>query len=456
MFHTRQINRFLLFLVTGGVLLALSQPLFSQTKAMHDDSIALLEHGDRDRGELLFRRSEGAGCGKSQCFDQAENGFGPKVSGQDFISIRHPQSLPPRISCERIVVGVTGDYKPCLALLPGGELLLVMFASVDPGQEIREDMILYRSSDGAKTWGDRNVLPLLGREPYFSRLGDGTLFITTHLRKDEVRNPDKYTHSYVHRSTDQGKTWSTLRIGAEEVPGVSPKTWTHTSRNILELRDGSLILGVSAGSSTDFLWRSKDKGATWDKSLACKVEGFDVKKQGFPWFAETVFWEAANGDLLAIARCHSSALPALKNSAIPEGNDQVERMALFRSRNGGETWSLEPELGNDYGEHYQAILRLQDKRLLFTFTVRSLQPPLGVQAILGREQLDGFQWKFREDRLILDEKTPKEQPSGGGFGNTIQLQDGTLVTSYTYRDSAGKTHAEVVRWRLPPRDPAKD
>ncbi|MBM4073929.1 MAG: hypothetical protein FJ271_34190, partial [Planctomycetes bacterium] len=71
------------------------------------------------------------------------------VSGQDFISIRHPQSLPPRISCERTVVGVTGDYKPCLALLPGGELLLVMFASVDAGQEIREDMILYRSSDGA-------------------------------------------------------------------------------------------------------------------------------------------------------------------------------------------------------------------------------------------------------------------------------------------------------------------
>lgn len=170
---------------------------------------------------------------------------------------------------------MTGDYKPCLALLPGGELLLVMFASVDPGLEIREDMILYRSSDGAKTWGERTVLPLLGREPYFSLLGDGTLFITTHLRKDEIRNPDRYTHSYVHRSTDKGKTWSTLRIGAEDVPGVPPKTWTHTSRNILELRDGSLILGVSAGSSTDYLWRSKDKGQTWDKSLACKVEGFE-------------------------------------------------------------------------------------------------------------------------------------------------------------------------------------
>ena len=351
---------------------------------------------------------------------------------------------------------MTGDYKPCLALLPSGEVLLVMFASIEPGREVREDMILYRSSDGAKTWGERTVLPLLGREPYFSLLRDGTLFITTHLRKDEIRNPDKYTHSYVHRSTDRGNTWSTLRIGAEDVPGVSPKTWTHTSRNILELRDGSIILGVSAGSSTDYLWRSKDQGQTWDKSLACKVEGFDVKKQGFPWFAETVFWEAANDDILAIARCFSGALPALSQSEIPTGGDQVERMALFRSRDAGSTWSLEAEMGNDYGEHYQAVVRLQDKRLLFTFTVRSLRPPLGVQAILGVEKPGGFHWEFRRDRLILDDKTPKEQASGGGFGNTVQLQDGTLVTSYTYRDAEVKTHAEVVRWRLPARNPAKN
>jgi hypothetical protein len=41
------------------------------------------------------------------------------------------------------------------------------------------------------------------------------------------------------------------------------------------------------GSRIDYLWRSKDKGQAWDKSLICTVEGFDVKKQGFPWHAET-------------------------------------------------------------------------------------------------------------------------------------------------------------------------
>ena len=223
---------------------------------------------------------------------------------------------------------------------------------------------------------------------------------------------------------------------------------------VLELRDGSLILGVSAGSSVDYLWvdylwRSKDKGQTWDRSLACTVEGFDVKKQGFPWHAETVFWQAGNGDILAIARCHSGALPALKNSEIPQGDDSVERMALFRSRNGGGIWTLEPEMGNDYAEHYQAVLRLQDKRLLFTFTVRGLRPPLGLQAVLGTEKPDGFAFDFKSDRLVLDEKTPVDKPSGGGFGNTVQLPSGQLVSAYTYRGEDGNVHAEVLRWALP-------
>ncbi len=38
---------------------------------------------------------------------------------------------------------------------------------------------------------------------------------------------------------------------------------------------------------------------------------------------------------------------------------------------------------------------------------------------------------------------------GGGFGNTVQLADGTFVTAYSYRGSDTHTHTEIVRWRLP-------
>jgi hypothetical protein len=99
---------------------------------------------------------------------------------------------------------------------------------------------------------------------------------------------------------------------------------------------------------------------------------------------------------------------------------------------------------------YMSLLRLEDKRLLLTFTVRDLQPPLGVRAIPGAETDDGFTFDMANDRLMLDAKTPVGQPQGGGFGPTVQLDDETLVTSYSYRGEDGKSHLEVVRWKLPP------
>jgi len=66
----------------GNYIVAVAPlPLIKQsTKATLDASLALLARGDRDRGELLFLRSQGAGCGKCHSLDQAKNGFGPNLS----------------------------------------------------------------------------------------------------------------------------------------------------------------------------------------------------------------------------------------------------------------------------------------------------------------------------------------------------------------------------------------
>ena len=50
---------------------------------------------------------------------------------------------------------------------------------------------------------------------------------------------------------------------------------------------------------------------------------------------------------------------------------------------------------------------------------------------------------------MIDTKTAVGADSGGGFGRTDQLDDGTLITSYSYRDADGETHCEVVRWAPP-------
>src|SRR6185503_8060946 len=109
----------------------------------------------------------------------------------------------------------------------------------------------------------------------------------------------------------------------------------------------------------------------------------------------------------------SNELP-IKGRPIKAGNDQADHFILFSSVDEGKTFDRIRDFG-DYGEMYMSILRLQDKRLLLTFTVRDLKPPLGVRAIVGEETNDGFEFNFAHDRILLDARTPIGKFQGGGF-----------------------------------------
>ncbi len=43
---------------------------------------------------------------------------------------------------------------------------------------------------------------------------------------------------------------------------------------------------------------------------------------------------------------------------------------------------------------------------------------------------DGLHFDLEHGRIVIEDKTPEGKYSGGGFGNTVQLADGTLVTPY--------------------------
>lgn len=365
---------------------------------------------------------------------------------KDSIAIRGPRTLNgDPIPCERIPVGEPDDYKPCIALLPDGELLLTAFHQYQQkGGKVLEQNLLFRSRDGGKTWSKPEKLPLLGREPYLTILKDGTIFLTGHLLAADVRNRHGYICGYLHRSTDKGKSWTSIRFESEK---IRPKAANHSSRNVLEMPDGTLFLGVDydGGGGPYFLWRSTDKGLTWERDRPCRIENF---KSVYGFFGgETWLWAARSGKVWALVRVDSNEFP-LKGRSIKAQDDQSDHFLLYASSDQGKTFKRIGEQG-DYGEMYMSILRLQDKRLLLTFTVRDLKPPLGVRAVPGMESEDGFQFDLGADRLLLEARTPLGKSQGGGFGPTVQLRDGTLVTSYSYRGTDGKTHLEVVRWRLP-------
>jgi len=363
------------------------------------------------------------------------------------VPIHNPQQLPADpIPCERVALGEPDDYKPCVARLPGGELLLTAFHQYKrDGNTVMEQTLLFRSKDGGKSWSQAEKLDLLGREPYLTVLQDGTLFVTGHLLQQDVRNEWGYTCGFLHRSTDAGKSWETIRVESE---AIKPNASNHTTRNVLQRADGTLLLGVDydGGDGPYLIWSSRDNGKTWDKGGRCQPRDFK-SRYGF-FGGETWLWQAKSGKIWALVRVDSNELP-IKEKPITATNDQADHFILFSSTDEAKTFDRVRDFG-DYGEMYMSLLRLRDRRLLLTFTVRDLKPPLGVRALVGAEADDGFEFDFARDRIMLDTRTPIGRFQGGGFGPTVQLDDGMLVTSYSYRGEDEKTHLEVVRWKLPP------
>jgi hypothetical protein len=370
----------------------------------------------------------------------------PALSTAEPIAIQNPLRLPPDpIPCERIAVGEPDDYKPCVARMPDGELLMTAFHQHKlENKRMLEQTLLFRSNDGGKTWSAPEKLDLLGREPYLTVLPDGTIFLTGHLHHRDVRNEWGYTCGFLHRSTDRGKTWESIRIESE---GIKPKASNHTTRNVLRLADGSLLLGVDydGGGGPYLIWRSTDNGKTWDKSQRCGPKDFR-SQYGF-FGGETWLWQAKTGKIWALVRVDSREFPISGKSGIKSNGDQSDHFILYASTDGAKSFERIRDFG-DYGEMYMSLLRLQDSRLLLTFTVRDLNPPLGVRAIAGRETDDGFEFDFTHDRIMLDVKTGSRY-QGGGFSPTVQLDDGTLVTACSYRAEDDKTRLEVISWKLP-------
>jgi hypothetical protein len=277
-----------------------------------------------------------------------------------------------------------------------------------------------------------------GREPYLSVLSDGTIILTTHLLENDARNLRGHTYSFLYSSSDGGKSWSETEFDEDNT--------TVVTRNVIELPDKTLLLGVSSyNGGSSFIYKSFDKGKTWVNKSMIYYTGFPADYP-FGFFEEGYFWRSMNGLIYVILRVDSKYFP-LSNQNLPN-NDQSDRMIIYSSKDGGITYTYSSDLGN-YGEMYPNILKLQTGALLLTFTVRSITDPLGLRAVMGEESVDRFTFNLKNNVFVLDAKTPKGVPSGGGFGGTIQLDDGTLLSCYSYRDSDNLFNAEVIRWNVP-------
>ena len=281
------------------------------------------------------------------------------------------------------------------------------------------------------------------------------MFTTGHILRIDSQNPTPGTsRCTINRSTDGGASWTQTLL---------PAKWSHSSRNVLKMPDGSLKVGVNNVTGGNNRWlTSTDGGLHWTES-SLKLPGY-TNYQGkhmaydnvVGFFQESYTYINDAGNLLQWIRLDRDSSMFPMHPDQPTGNDNTDRMIFTKSTDGGATWSdvedcpgyrgnLEP-----YGQMYPRALKLEDGRMLLTYTKRSGIGPLGLRAVVSTD--GGKTFGFKNDLLILDENTPAGWTSGGGFGNTIQFPDGSLISCYSYATTPqGNEHpsTEVVRWRLP-------
>ncbi len=379
------------------------------------------------------------------------------------IQVVNPVRLRPgSIPAMRIPLGIPDDYKPWIVPLKNGELMIVAYHTIR-GEKHSDQGVIWRSKDGGRTWGPReDRKDLLGSEFTVSCLSDGTLLMVAwfYIKDMNYRSGIPYSHTILYRSTDNGGTWSATPLLADNLPKDAS---TLTDRVATEMPDPTnpkkkmVMLGVSvssagkAGPSFVRLWRSWDSGRTWDKSLKPDTQGWD-DVDGF--FAESGDYRSRSGKMMHVIRVDRTGpywwIPGTPEKLKDEHGDNGDRMMLWESTDNGLTWRKHNGNGNfgTYGEMFPRFLRLKDGRVLLTFTDRSNPADgygLGLRAILSDD--DGETWDFTQDRLVIS--YVNEGWSGGGFGNTVQLKDGALVSVYSFRGTDKQTHVEAVRWALP-------
>ena len=311
-----------------------------------------------------------------------------------------------------------------------------------------------------------------------------------YLNSRNASDMNHVTSSRLFRSTDQGFTFELLPrfdacAGTPHGKGAPCPEQTGSDWTAVELpptamsSPGSVRLAIGVCSSAESrlgrpgsppstvsLLHSTDSGRTW----------LDKKQP-----VDTKLWSDDDGffDQSATIRLRSGRwLHAIRADTGPgkfsKADDCFDGMQLWSSDDEGRSFACEtappcdPQAGRTprcmhnhtqcvgkglrtfgaIGEMYPRFTELADGRILLTYTVRCGatvfapgQPKLcngtvdghgiGMRALLSSDA-EGLEWDFATDRIVLREQEALPamlEPSGGGFGTTVELPGPAGVSS---------------------------
>lgn len=317
-----------------------------------------------------------------------------------------------------------------LIRLKNGELLMMTREATEHISN-DGDVVLLRSKDGGKSWGDKQVIAAIRnvdeREGCGLQLRDGTILVGVYFNdlylpdgsyssgaereKKVASRSERYLGAYTIVSNDDGRTWSEPRyIDTKNMPFTNLEGPTDAP---IEMPDGSILMALigyspkgDVGNRASVMVRSTDQGKTW--SFLSTIANDPGGKLG--GFMEPGIVRTKTGRIVAGLRNHGRDHP----------------IYTTYSDDDGKTWA--PVQRTQMIGHPVDLIQLTDGRVMATYGIRPglHTTPGGIRACFSKD--NGATWdistevQLRSDFLDWDV----------GYPESIELSDGQVLTVYYY------------------------
>jgi hypothetical protein len=339
----------------------------------------------------------------------------------------YPQLFPERIATESVLIyqnGLAHVHVPDVLRLQNGDMLC---AWREATEHLSNDgkIVMVRSRDGGKTWGERTVLVETPdtdeRECALCQLRDGTLLANewpnTYYDRDGYYLARPTTHHtramgmYVGRSTDNGHTWT----WPAQPFAPTPYLWAISSERIIELPSGRLVMACYCGGEDRRQWGSAiycsdDKGATW--RYLSTVADLPGKRLGEP-----ALIEARSGRLICVMR--------------DEDNEPYYQSV---SDDGGATWSAAKPCAVPGMSNPASLVTLPDGAVLCIYGARPREAlPYAPRDDFGGMYVvasydEGETWDMAHARVIRDDFMNMDI----GYPSSVVMPDGRVFVAYYF------------------------
>jgi hypothetical protein len=285
-----------------------------------------------------------------------------------------------------------------------------VFMGFDKQGNKGKSIFFFRSTDNGRTWNKPK--PVLTDEqdwenPVLCRLSDGTV-VLAFGRTSGTAPESGQAGFFISYSRDNGETFTVPRLIL-----VPRSDWVKTSKDMLETKDGRILLPLAAGRKNkgDFILIavSKDRGLSWtqfhpiakdpssgaglenptlailaDQRILCLMEGGREdpyvyqaisKDDGATWEKPHNAGIQGKGPVLAVTR-HGTTLCLFQDSW-PAG------LSVVRSFDRGESWEGETQLPvSEQEDLFPHLTLLDDGILLATYRMNAGDGDSGIGGVL--------------------------------------------------------------------------